>query len=299
MTLAGLSRMVSALQPKSPGPDSTPTALALDASFEAETIAAPSKRVAMDWALVLASQSIEVLVELDSERGSRAFALRVPGFEYSRARAAIQAYERENPRRRWKAAIDSARVPLHPAALLWATVVVMIHWADARTGGTLTGLWSAQSTAVTEGEWWRLLTAVFLHADIGHLAANLSLGLVLLALAMGMHGAFTALALTLAAGTLGNVAGFLIHPRPFVAVGASGMVLAAAGLLAGNALRDQWRGRRGGGRPGIALIAGMALFVLLGLQPGSDQLAHAVGFVGGMIGGLLSPARSTTGARGR
>lgn len=295
LTILRFSRRVEPLQTLPPFPGAPHSIEILAPPVSEISIPAPTKRVAMDWALVLASQEIEVRIEPDRSRGSRAYCLVVSEGAGQRAMEAIGEYQKENRRSPWRTALDSARVRFHPAVLAWGTLIVMVHWADYVTGSALTRAWASQSEAVARGEWWRLFGAVLLHADIGHLASNLSIGIVLLGLAMGSLGLLPTLLITGLAGAAGNLAGFLIHPRPFTGVGASGMVLAAAGLLAGQAWRSQWFRHTGRGRPWATLCGGICLFVLLGFHPGSDQLAHGIGFLGGFLGGLLVKSTSSTG----
>ena len=73
------------------------------------------------------------------------------------------------------------------------------------------------------------------------------------------------------------------------------MVMGALGLLAAQSL-PLWRQHPRAGRLALtSALAGLMLFVLLGLDPSTDVVAHAGGFVaGGLLGGLLAlvpPAR--------
>jgi hypothetical protein len=90
------------------------------------------------------------------------------------------------------------------------------------------------------------------------------------------------------AGVGGNLAGLLIYSGSHLGVGASGMVLGGAGLLAAQALGSL--GKYPGSRKFVvrSWIAGLLLFVLFGLSPESDLVAHAGGFVSGLaLGSLL------------
>jgi membrane associated rhomboid family serine protease len=131
-----------------------------------------------------------------------------------------------------------------------------------------------------------MVTATMLHADAGHLAANASTGIVALGLAMGRYGAGWTLLATLAAGALGNAAGLAVHPLPYRGLGASGMVMGALGLLTVQSL-GAWRHPGAAKRSILAgVLAGVLLFVLFGLSPRSDVVAHAGGFLGGLVGGV-------------
>src|SRR5207302_9946394 len=93
-----------------------------------------------------------------------------------------------------------------------------------------TGLLDA--AAVSKGQWWRLFTAIFLHADIGHLAMNMSIGLVLLGLTMGRLGTGVGLLAAYLTGVGGNILTWLIYSGDHRSLGASGMIMGCVGLLA-------------------------------------------------------------------
>ena len=83
---------------------------------------------------------------------------------------------------------------------------------------------------VLAGEWWRLLTAAFVHVGIIHLATNMwclwNLGLLGEPL-LGPAGMFAVYGLT---GVAGNLLSTAVHPR-IVGAGASGAVFGLAGVL--------------------------------------------------------------------
>ena len=87
------------------------------------------------------------------------------------------------------------------------------------------------NAAVAAGEWWRPFTATLLHADIAHLAANATTGILILGLAMGFYGAEVCLLATYLAGVAGNLAGFMIYGGLHRSLGASGVVMGGLGLL--------------------------------------------------------------------
>ncbi|MEW6306157.1 MAG: rhomboid family intramembrane serine protease, partial [Verrucomicrobiota bacterium] len=141
------------------------------------------------------------------------------------------------------------------------------------------------SEAFRAGEWWRLFTAVMLHGDAGHLMANITTGFLLLGLAMARFGGGVTLLATFLAGVLGNIAGLLIYSGPYRALGASGMMMGALGLLAAQSVAD-WRANPRAARAVLAsLIAGIMLFLLFGASPTSDLVGHVVGFLAGTVGG--------------
>lgn len=146
---------------------------------------------------------------------------------------------------------------------------------------------------VASGEWWRIFTAVTLHGDLAHLAANLSTGFILTGLAMARHGAGWALGAAFLAGAGGNLAGLLIYDASHRGLGASGMVLGALGLASAqfHFTKSQLKASQVVLR---SLAAGALLLVLMGTSPGTDIVAHVGGFLCGLALGFclnLVPAR--------
>ena len=118
-------------------------------------------------------------------------------------------------------------------SLAWVFLLGIFFWIGAE-GVDLRSVGLMDSVAVSHGQWWRLFTAVFLHADLAHLAMNASLGLLLLGLTMGRFGTGVGLLAAYLAGAGGNVATWLIFPE-HRSLGASGMVMGCLGLLAAQA----------------------------------------------------------------
>jgi len=242
----------------------------------------------MDWSLVLASQGIDVAIEHDP--GARIWALRVPVPDLERARDAIKRFRVENRGWSWRQQVPGSELHFHWAALAWVFLLCLLHAAVGN------GLGSAEfiPSAVRAGEWWRAFTATWLHADPGHLAMNAVLGAVLLGLAMGRYGGGLAGAAALLAGAAANAVAPWIRHHEYHGLGASGVVMAALGLLTAQLVawwRHSWRATRlilGG------LMAGSWLFLELGTSPQGDVLVHALGFAFGIAAGVvlaLLPAR--------
>ncbi|HZA27781.1 MAG TPA: rhomboid family intramembrane serine protease [Actinomycetota bacterium] len=147
---------------------------------------------------------------------------------------------------------------------------------------------------VATGEYWRLITAMFLHVGILHLLLN-SWGLFLFGnLIEGVFGSARFLAIYLVTGFCASAASFAFGGPNRVAAGASGAIF---GLL-GAWLAYNWR-RRGlflaqANLRGAMLLIALNLF--LGFQiAGIDNTAHIGGLVAGVLAGL---AAEGVGARG-
>ncbi len=156
------------------------------------------------------------------------------------------------------------------------------------------GLWfragAVSSQAILEqGEWSRLVTALTLHADQGHLVGNCLIGgamVQLLCRTVGFGTAWLTLVLTALCGNLLNI---VLRAEPHYSVGFSTAVFAAIGIFCGRQLL-------GGGSLLRQLIlplgAGAGLLAMLGTggEGGAEQTdlgAHLFGLFCGLAGGLV------------
>jgi membrane associated rhomboid family serine protease len=257
--------------------------------FEPHTaiIPAHSERQALDWSLVLASQDIASSLERSAENGRWYLALAIQ--DRDRALAAIRQYRLENRRWAWRQKLTWSGVMFHWGVLVWCIGLVCFPVLELVHGIDLHVLGRMDSVAARSGQWWRLFTAICLHADGGHLAANLAIGFIFLGLAMGRFGAGCGLLAAYLAGVAGNVLWLWSCPRPCFSLGASGMVMGGLGLVAVQSL-SLWRENPRAVRYILSgILTGVMLFVLFGLDPGSNVVAHLGGFLaGGLLGGLLA-----------
>lgn len=248
-------------------------------------IAARSRKQAMDWSLALVSQGIEAIIDRDEIEND--WGLIVNEGDYSAALETIRQYRLENRRWAWRQPLIQPGILFDWGAFGWMLLIFVFYWADSRSGLKTAGIMN--SMEVVQGAWWRLFTAVWLHADLGHLAGNATSGLLLLGLAMGRYGTGTGLSAAYLAGAFGNVVAWLLAAGPHRSLGASGLVMGSLGLLAAQSIALWPTGSRSARYILSGLVAGLMLFVLVGLGPETDVLAHLGGFVGGiMIGALLS-----------
>lgn len=241
----------------------------------------------MDWSLVLASQDIHPIIVPPQE--SSAWALLVDPAHYQRALGAIQQYRLENRGWAWRRELPGATLEVHVGALFWCLLLAFWHWAATFAWEGLDLAGRMDSALVWKGAWWRLFTALTLHADLAHLMANATFGVVILGFAMARFGPGVTLLTTFISGALGNVAGLFFYSRPYTGVGASGMMMGALGLLCVHSF-GLWRQSPKAARYVFSgVCAGFLLFVLFGVNPRSDILAHFGGFVSGLaLGGGLA-----------
>jgi membrane associated rhomboid family serine protease len=241
----------------------------------------------MDWSLVLISQGIESVVLPRASDG--VWILEVPEADAQRASESIAAYQGENARR-WRRELKWTGLLFDARAALWFLALAVFHLFELTSQTDFRSAGAVDRVAVLHGEWWRLFTAVTLHADIAHLATNVTIGIIFLGLAMAAFGPGTALLFSFIGGALGNAVTLGVHGAPFRSLGASGMVMASLGLLTAHSLiaarhekRTLWVGR--------GVLAGCLLVVLLGFSPRSDVVAHVGGFITGILLGVMACVR--------
>ncbi|MFL6698518.1 MAG: rhomboid family intramembrane serine protease [Vitreoscilla sp.] len=163
------------------------------------------------------------------------------------------------------------------------------------------------------GDTWRLLTAMFLHGSIVHLALNMYVLAFTAPLVEYEFGTRRMLAIYCAGGLLASCASVFwaemratpanMVPMVTVSVGASGAVMALFGsLLAGLVLpTPRFAHLPKHRQPGInkGLIQAVVINIGMGfLMKGVDNSAHVGGLLGGVVLGLLmAVAPAATGAR--
>jgi rhomboid protease GluP len=131
----------------------------------------------------------------------------------------------------------------------------------------------------THGQWWRLLTATFVHGGLLHLAMNMVLLFAVGRTTERLYGNAAYLALYLLTAIGGSLAGIVVHPF-IVSVGASGAVFGLFGGLLGFLIvrrRDVPGSLYSALAKDAALIVGGNL-VYGFVQPGIDMTAHIAGF---------------------
>ncbi|HXE57337.1 MAG TPA: rhomboid family intramembrane serine protease [Gemmatimonadales bacterium] len=140
---------------------------------------------------------------------------------------------------------------------------------------------------VLAGEWWRLLSAPFLHGDPVHLLSNL---LALYALGMACEHALGTggmLVVYLTSAVAGSLASIAAGPGP--SVGASGAVFGVLGAVVAVLSRHRRDFRVRDRRIGLVLAAWAVYAIGLGfITPFVDNGAHLGGLLAGMAAGSLA-----------
>jgi rhomboid protease GluP len=249
-----------------------------------------SERQAHLWALVLEARYVPCRIEPDAT----GWRLLVPAEHLATARHELRLFEEEN--RNWPPPLPPAR-PLTENTLATLSVLILIATfhnltrLDIAIYGNYrpdwTALGSAEAGKILSGEWWRLVTALTLHADWLHLFSNLALGGIFIVSICRELGSGLAWCLLLGSGFLGNLANACLHPPEHSSVGASTLVFGAVGILAAQSLL-RFRHHRQRRWP-LPAAAALALLALLGTEGKNTDLgAHLFGFLFGTGLGLAT-----------
>jgi rhomboid protease GluP len=231
-----------------------------------------------------------------------------------------EAYSPEQARRRreysdWdprSAPATYLLLAINCAVYLW----MVTHGVDPRdpTESQLLHYGANQTALVLHGQWYRLLTATFVHVGLIHLATNMwclwNLGM----LGEPLVGPFGMVAVYMITGIAGNLLSMAsnvllyswTHDRFILQVpgaGASGAVFGIAGilivLLSNRRLPFPWSDLRQLRRrvvqfAAINLVIGLGtMFVNFGIR--IDNMAHIGGFVSGLALGVPLAPRMTAG----
>ena len=162
-------------------------------------------------------------------------------------------------------------------------------------GPSLVRLGSNFGPYTTEGEWWRLVTCLFLHIGLIHLAFNMWALASFGPLVERLYGSVSFALIYLIAGVAGSLASVSWNPA-VNSVGASGAIFGLLGALIAAQVRNQGSIPVNVLRPlrySSLIFTGFAL--LAGLRSGGvDNAAHLGGVTAGFLMGLTL-SRAITG----
>jgi rhomboid protease GluP len=147
-------------------------------------------------------------------------------------------------------------------------------------------LGNASPALILDGQWWRLVTALTLHANALHLISNLAIGGIIIVCLCRELGSGLSWSLILGSGVLGNLLNSLVQAPDHHSIGSSTAVFGTVGILAAVSMlrsRSHYRKRR----LLLPTAASLALLALLGTEGNHTDLgAHLFGFVSGIGLGL-------------
>lgn len=137
--------------------------------------------------------------------------------------------------------------------------------------------------AVSQGRWWTVITAIYLHGSLLHILFNM---LWLRQLGVMVDNLFGS-ARTFLIFTVSGVLGFILSNTMgiMITIGASGSIFGLLGALV-------FYGRSRGGHFGTAIYRqvgswAIVLFLLGFMMPAVNNFAHAGGFIGGYLSAMI------------
>jgi len=142
------------------------------------------------------------------------------------------------------------------------------------------------------GQWWRLLTSMFVHFGFVHLGLNMWCLWNLGRAAEQLLGRFSYLLAYLASGIFGSIASVYWHPRA-VGAGASGAIFGLAGVLVSFVYLKKTPAHLQINRKMLSSLGTFIAYNLaFGALPGISNAAHIGGLVMGAAVGALLPSAS-------
>jgi len=204
--------------------------------------------------------------------------------------------KRSAPRRRIRVQFILGRPGSIPSLLLVVNIALfVVELAVGAAGGVATGgsqlklfnLGALYPLAVAHGQYWRLFTAMFLHANFLHILFNMYALYLFGYLIENALGSARFIAVYLVGGLLAMVTSYVFSDPQAVGVGASGAIFALLGAWVAYNFR-----RRSNIQAALQLRWAfflIALNLFLGFTIANiDNFAHVGGLVSGVVLGTLA-----------
>ncbi len=237
-----------------------------------------------NYALVLSAKEIDYFI---TDSGS---SLMVPTDQALLAREQITQYQQENSN--WHPVHEQPYYSTYPWPLFTFFVISCMALFFWFTGGWFAeNMWfslgAVNSEAILDNnQWWRLFTALTLHADLVHLFGNCATGACLILLLSRLLGYGFCWFLVLIAGGAGNLLNILLRQEQHLSVGFSTSIFAIIGIFTG--LRLQLSAGISIKNILLPLGAGISLLAFLGGEGiRTDIGAHFFGFICGLFTGMV------------
>lgn len=248
---------------------------------------AAQRRQLAEASLVLSAVAVDHRIEpLDAEWG-----LYVPTETVPHANAELEKYRVEN---RVKPQL-APRVVIIDSGWIGVIGYLFVIWLlpTLETSFAFERNWrdagAMQAGLVMTGQWWRTITALTLHADLGHIVANSLFGAVF-GLLVGRHyGSGLGWLLVVLCGAVGNGLDAALQADAFRSIGASTATFAAVGLVGGFVWRRGYYRGATWKRSVAPLFAAIALFAYTGVgDENTDIVGHLTGLTTGLGCGVIA-----------
>jgi rhomboid protease GluP len=189
---------------------------------------------------------------------------------------------------RREASVSLTQIILGANVMVFVAMVIASGPSLDFTGKVMDHFGANYGPYTLTGDWWRLVTYMFLHGSLMHIAFNMWCLWDLGALCESLYGRWTFAGIYLITGAAGGIASVGWNPG-VLSVGASGAIFGLAGALIASFYLGEFS------LPRVAIsgtLRSLVFFVgfnvLFGsLVPGIDNACHAGGLVSGLILGAL------------
>ena len=265
-------------------------------------VASAEKSQAEETALILTSAGITSRLSLRKEHPTGPWVIEVEPDRLLEAQRCITEEDPPRPSAPPEPQLGKHSSPVWVAGLILCNIIV---WGLLEQNGgsydsaTLLRFGAIRTLLLAEGEWWRAVTALFLHIGLKHLAGNMATLGVLGMLTLRAVGPGRLFFLYVVSGITGNYVSYLWNPSFAVKAGASGAILGLLGTLSGVRLRQ------------LALFPASSRYTfwhvpamliafygfVIGIGPRTDHAAHIGGLVCGVVLGALVPPLSASDER--
>ena len=177
-----------------------------------------------------------------------------------------------------------------PGVAIYVVIICLVAWfaSEAFFDRDWFALGRVDGELIRDGEWWRTITALTLHAGIRHLAGNIVFGILFGLMAGRLVGSGIAWFGIVVASSAANFLNTSLLESAHRAIGASTAVFAALGLVSGFVWRaklmahERWPYRLG------PIVGGIALLAYTGTGDAHTDIgAHLAGFVCGFLSGAV------------
>lgn len=263
-------------------------------SDEAGSFQTDDAQIALEWCAVLASQKID----FELSRAGEVWLFSISPASFADAEKNITEYEGERSFfSQQLQEIDTQAEPLRlDTSLPFLFCSMLLFFFYGMTGPVASNSQFFKQGMLDptafykQGEWWRVITALTLHADFPHVLGN-CIFLTIFATIAGLQvGPGLALFSILISGILGNISTVLLFGSgSYTSLGASTAVFGALGIISILGMFNRTTKKAGCLKKWAPLAAGAALLAFTGTSSGSDLTAHLLGFTWGIGagGGLI------------
>lgn len=235
------------------------------------------------YGLILTSRGIS----FHAQKAGRTWNILVDTANAEKATKIIEEYFYEPP-----AATDAGndRHDSHAYTGLWiSAVMISVHIAIILSHEVrfFRDAFQASAARIMAGEYYRTITALFLHADAGHLAGNV-VGISIFGTVLcRMTGWGPGMLMILLSGGMGNLINAFLFSSNHASIGSSTAVFGTIGILSGTMFMEKFRQTGIRQASWLPIGGGIALLSFLGSGEHTDVTAHLFGLIAGIFTGMV------------